>query len=296
MENIAYNKISPKLKETVPVLKKGEKIEFEVLGIYYDKGLKRHIMPNSRRVISTDRIWDPFKQEYVDIAFVTGQKPGMTGKTEFTFGEIRFTRTNQGRISITGGNRSQERMLEYLWLTNLNEANREKDYHIKPDSGYKFKVVNPKESAKVKVEKDRKMRLAKDAVDAMSEQKLREVAKGLQLMSVNQFSNVEEIVSELYKFAETDPDLILRADDDVSLTLIAFVQDAAENGVVYFDGARSCWKWKETKEVICPGVPGKSPEVSFKDFLVSDAGSPVLETLKQYLGKGEQNSEEEDED
>lgn len=296
MEYIAYNQISPELKKTVPVLEKGQKLEFEVLGIYYDKNVKRHIMPNSRRVISTDRIWDPYKKEYVDIAFVVGQKPGITSKTEYTFGEIRFTRTNRGRISITGGNRAQERMLEYLWLTNLNEANREKDYHIKPEAGYKFKLINPKETAKVKVEKDRKMRLAKDAVDAMSEQKLREVAKGLQLSGVTQFSNTEEIVSELYQFAETDPDLILRADDDVSLTLIAFVQDAAENGVVYYDGARSSWKWRETNEVICPGVPGKSPEVSFKDFLVSDAGNAVLETLKQYLGKDKQKSEEEDED
>lgn len=301
MENIEYNRISNTLKKTIPTLKKGQKLVFELLGIYYDEKLKRVIIPNSVRISSTDRIWDPGDKKdgsdarWVDIAFVTGQRPGVNGKTEYVFGELRFTRTGNGRITIIGGNKRDEQMLLFLWLTNYNASNKDKDYHVPlAPEGYKFKVLDPKTDAQKSVKKDKAIRAAKDVLDDMDSAQLLEIARGLQLARVNQFSDEEEILAELYKFAESDPELILRADQDVGIKLVAFIQTCVDKGVIGYDGGSASWRWSGSNEAICPSVPGKSPEVSFKDFLISEAGSEVLKTLEQYVNGAASKTEEDE--
>jgi len=94
--------ISKELYDSVPKLKPGERVVFKLLGVRYDKQLKRIVCPNSVRIPSIDRIWDKFSKEWVDMSLiesiVPNQDPASLRKDIITLRDIYFRREGRGEI------------------------------------------------------------------------------------------------------------------------------------------------------------------------------------------------------
>ena len=128
MQNKKYNNLSPKLRSFLPKLKPGEKIKFQLNGIYVDKITKKLVCPTSYSLVPTDRIFDPwagnkvskevneygYEGNYVDIAYIKREIPAPADSNRdsiIDFGHIECMRTNAGVIEIIGGRREMEQLL-----------------------------------------------------------------------------------------------------------------------------------------------------------------------------------------
>jgi hypothetical protein len=289
--------VSDKLLKSIPQLKRGEIATYELCNIRYDKKIQRHIIPASKQVLSTDRIFDPYanegKGDYVDISYIIGETPADPNSMRSTtlhLGEILFRRQNNGQIVIRGGDKRDEMLYIYLELCNWNERNADKPYHVKPLTGYIFKRQEPAKTATQKVAFNRTVRQAQDAIDEMSEAKLRRVAKGLLMAGITEFSGEDEIRANLIDIAAKNPDKILKLDEDTTIEVHASIADAIDAGHIQKDFVNNRWIWSESRDTICSIIPGKTPEDSIKDFIISNEdGKEFFQAISQLLGNGEED-------
>jgi hypothetical protein len=254
------------------------------------------VRPKARgtTVFPIDRIFDPYVKneegesvgDYVDIAYVTGTKPA-TAKEKATdiIGRIQFTYTSDGRIGIRGGNRTDELLFQFLYLTNQNRNTTGKAWSV-PGSGKKplFFIVEPSKTAKDKNDFRRKVRMAGEAIDKMPDSKLRDFAIGLDMKSINTFSGVEEIKDQLYKVAEKDPDKIIGLDKDASLKIKIDIKEAEKLGVIERDTNLGMMVWPDTKEPICTIPPGKDMYTVLTAYFLGK-GSEAYSIIKQLVEK-----------
>lgn len=283
--------VSEKLLKTIPQLKRGEIAVYELCSIRYDKKIQRHIIPASQMCLSTDRIFDPYagdQGEYVDINYIIGETPADPNSMRSTtihLGEILFRRQNNGQIVIRGGDKRHEMLYTFLELCSWNENNARKPFHVSPLSGYIFKRLEPSKTASQKVDFNRSVRAAQDAIDTMSESKLRRVAKGLMLKGINQFSDDDEIRILLIDIAAKTPDKILKLDEDTTIEVVAVVADAVDAGLIEKDFVNNRYAWCESKDTICSIIPGKTPEDSIRDFILTGSeGKEFFKSIRKLLG------------
>lgn len=289
--------ISKELQSKIPKLKPGEKVIFEILGIRYDAGLKKHIIRNSTGVPATDRIYDKWANggegDYVDISYVVSERPSGPNSTLATvkeLGTIMFTRDQAGRIIVRGGNKREEALYEYLYLSNYNASNAGKEWFIRPNSGFIFQQVKQAETSKSFLKRKRMIRQAEEAIDIMADSKLREVAKGLSL-NTDDFTDVDTIREILYKRANENPESVLKLDDDLMITYIALAKDAEKAGVIKKDISNSVWRWSDGDDIICVIVPGKSAEESIAQFFTLDKGQSVYNAINSQLNPSKKGKE-----
>lgn len=283
--------ISEKLLKQIPSLKRGETVTYELCSIRYDKKIQRHVIPASVLVLSTDRIFDPYSEEngsYVDISYIVGETPADPNSMRSTvlqMGEILFRRQNNGQIVIRGGDRREEMLYQYLELSNWNQSNAGKPWHISPLGGYTYKKLEPAKSATQKVAFNRSVRQAQDAIDTMAESKLRRVAKGLMLAGISEFSGEDEIRIALIEIAAKNPDKILKMDEDTSIEIQAIISDAIDAGLIEKDFVNNRFAWVESRDTICTIIPGKTPEDSIRDFiLTNEKGREFFQALQALVG------------
>lgn len=114
-----YNNLHEK---TIPTLKRGEIAIFKCVHFTYDEYgtpiYPTYIVPN------TDVVWDPVKEEYIDIAYITS--PPVVGRPE-SLGEIVFSSSEKGVISLSGDRAADVAMYQYLKLSNFNGTNLNRD-------------------------------------------------------------------------------------------------------------------------------------------------------------------------
>lgn len=198
------------------------------------------------------------------------------------FKSIIFSYNEGHEILIHGENPHDLEIFDYLFLCSWNGDNKGKPWHIKPSSSnYKFKMFDNKIEARLKVDKNKKVRYAQNAIDDLTEDERFEMAKAL-------FSNYkslspEEIIDKLYSQAEKDPAKIIGENTKVQLTMQGFVRSLQEADIIEF--TRNKWIYKDTGDKII-GKPVKSKDSEIEllsNFLLKEENSELLVNLQDLL-------------
>jgi len=275
-------------------IKDGGQITFEITGIRFDKELNRHVVPRRVGVPNTDRIRDPYTKTDIDIGYITGSKP--TGpdsqkETQIVLGDIVFFRDDMGRITFRKQYRNWE-LFRYLFFSNYNKSNVGKEWHYPPNliHGYRYYMIDRRKNASDKINFVTKRNQAQDLVQELTDNQLEGIAKGL--YHDYQMLSKEEIVNRLILKAESNPDYILRVNDDVDIKLKAFIKDAEKAGVIRKNERHKKWEYADTGDFICTIKPGMTPEDNLKNYFLSDSGKEVYDTLKATLSPKKQSKEE----
>lgn len=286
------NILSPELKARIKAAlpKQGQVVYFESL------------RPKARgtTAVSIDRIFDPwhgknddgeFVGDYVDIAYITGRNPGKGAgeKPTDTYGRIQFrNRPDGGRIAIRGGNRGDELMFEYLFLTNQNQSNSlgKAPWFVASEMRQPcFRTVQKSLDATQIVEKKRAIRQAGQIIDEMPDEKLREFAIGLDFKGINKFSSPDEIRVQLLKMADSDggAERILGLDKNVTVKMKVCMKDAERYSVIKRDSALGFFVWGNSGEPICVVPPGKNLFEFTINYFLTDKGKISYDMIKTLV-------------
>ena len=270
---VKYNDISDELKEIIrkALPQRGQTFTF------------MSVRPKARgtTVVPTDRIFDPWKNgtgEYVDIAYEIGQEPGKGP----IIGRIQFTRTEGGVIQIRGGDRRDENLFAYLFLTNQREGSVNEPWHVKGRQQI-FRLLKPAQTAAQKLEFERRIYMAMQDIDKMGDNTLRDFALGLDMKGINQFSSADEIRLKLYEIAKKDPDKVRALSHDKMFEIKVLVKEAEKFGVIKRDDQLQQYVWPDSGETVCVASPGKELREALIMFLLSINGQPTLELIQKLL-------------
>lgn len=284
-----FNKISQKLKESIPALKPGEVVTFQMLnGVPNpdpDENEKRKnpIVYGRVQVPTNDRIYDKWQLNsegkevggYVSIGavkFFDGDKP------EFIFhypgmGHHVF----MGKFSLTGGRIDDEELYEFLMLSNLNESNPNRDKSVPA----LFKVVNAISDSKASMSKVATLRKAINIAADITEEDARKLAASL---NWNDFKDWTVLKSEVEQFASRKPDEFLAAYDDPNAETKAILKSALDNKVIEYDMATGDVKMGASLLTNIASSPNILSDI-FAWQQTAKNGEQVLAGIKKQLGK-----------
>ena len=279
----------------MPRLSPGEKVRFQLNGLYYDKQTKRLVCPNSKALVPTDRIYDPWAEydektkeytgAYVDLAYILRERPAGDDSQRdslIELGRIEFKRSDAGVIEVIGGNLEKEKMYPFLFFNNRNAANAGKPWHVKPNGSYVYtlmdKGMKSKQTLKTELMKDK----AKDIVMKMSDEELDSAASGL-FPSTYARMEKEEKVLALRDIAIKDPKKIMDLSQNIDVQTTAFIEECLVAGIIEQDKNKQNFIWPDDKMVICTIKPGQTPHTSLKRFFMTPEGVEVLSALERQL-------------
>ena len=307
-ESKKYNNLSPKLLAHLPKLAPGEFIRFQLNNVKQDKITKKFICPQSARIKSVDRIYDPWAIEHVkgqgatkkvtyegdyrDIAYILREVPAPRDSAKDSIieeGEIIFHKTTAGTIEIRGGNREKEKMLLFLFFTNMNTSNIDKPWYVKPSGRGRFHTVSPSEDAKAKLNKELTIEQALNLITEMGEEEVKDLAQG---MFPKEYSKMglDAMILKLRDLAKEDPKKILNISSDVDVKSTAFIEKCLKADYIAIDQKKQKWIWKDDKAEICT-IKGSTPHNSLKRYFMTDEGVEVLAQLEKLL-EGSKEPEE----
>lgn len=258
-----FNKISDKLKEEIKkhAPKKGQVIYFEMV----KKRKKPNGLiqfPTSVRIPSKDTIYDPFTEEWVDIAFLSSEKGG-----DKDIREIVFYGSEAGRKAIRGDVPGDIKLFSYLFLCNYNKTAKGSIEKTRPNCGFLIEQVEPALTAKEKLKQKEIKRLAVEKVDEFPEYMLRDYAVGLKLPNITEWSDPDEIRLQLIEIAEKKPDTILNFDKDFGKKFEIYVSKLEQKGVIEHQSGK--WVWGDTQDVIFTHQVGENKVDALKKHIVS---------------------------
>jgi hypothetical protein len=124
----SYNNVSDELLATAK-LGRNETAIFVNLGNNADpSGIPLY---PTQGVSPTDSIYDPYKNEWVEIAYIT-RAVTKGDKKAIPFGTITFEASTKGLITLSGNKSSDVLLYEYLTLSNHNASNPNRDKAKRP--------------------------------------------------------------------------------------------------------------------------------------------------------------------
>ena len=296
-----YNNFSPKLRSFLPKLKPNQKVRFQLNGIHYDKITGKLVCPASYSLPEIDRIFDPwanpildektgkptgeYEGGYVDIAYIVREVPAPQDSNRDSIvemGKVVFYRTNAGVIEILGGRKEMEQMLSYLFFSNRNSANIDKEWYIKPTGKHIFSEIQTQKKAENTLKRELLIDQAKALITEMSTEEVTTAASGL---FPNTYGGLtpEERVLELRKIAASSPEKIIDLSKNVEVRTTAFIEECLKAGILELDKNKGRFVWPDDKTLICTVKAGSTPHNSLKRFFMTDNGEEVLNQLEKQL-------------
>ena len=292
-----YNNFSPELKSLLPKLKKGEKVRFQLERVHYDKITKKLVCPKSVTLAKVDRIYDPwaiktgkgavakYEGDYVDIAVVVRESPASQTSLRDTitdFGTIKFTNTFAGIIEIHGGNRSDEKMLPYLFFSNRNKSNIGKEYFIKADGKPIFKLLEPEKTATTDLTAELRIDKALAMITEMDDDTLNTAAAGLMPNKHQKLTKDQKILA-LRALAKNNATKILDLSSDVSVQTTALIEEFLKAKLICISVPKGEVQWFDSKERLCIIKPTQTAHNSLKRYFLTPEGNEVLKLLENLL-------------
>ena len=262
--------------ETIPVLKRTDIKVFQYLDIKPDPNNKgQFIMPSIAFMPKVDRIYDPKKDDYVDIANIKSLGIGGAPVIE----PIAFTKQTQGKLMLRGNKTGDREIFEYLMLSNYNKSNPNRDTSIKP----LFELIEPTRVAK---ESRSQRSLRRDAMNVAAELSASEVREFISSMNKDETRDISVLRDELETMAEKDPKQFIALSKDKNKSIQSNVKKAIDKKIIKFDKASSSFVWVGTGETIVQ-VPRSSKSSylqGFTNFVLSNKnGESVYEEIVKLL-------------
>jgi hypothetical protein len=259
-----------------PKLGRQEVKVFKYLGIKEDPLNKGEIiMPSVAYVPDVDRVFDPTKDDYVDIANIASL--GIGGKPVMS--PIAFEKRNQGKLLLRGDKTGDREVFQYLMLSNFNASNPNRDKSVNP----LFELVEPAKKAN-DARKERSLR--REAMNVAAELSASEVREFIASMNKDEKRDISILRDELENLAEKDPKQFISLSKDKNKSIQANIKKAIDSKIIKFDKTTNTFMWVSTGETIVQ-VPRSSKTSylqGFTNFVLSNKnGEVVYEEIVKLL-------------
>jgi len=117
-----FNNISDELLNKIPKLRRNKTVKYRVYGSYNPKTKKYNLL-TAIHIPSTDVIYDPGKDDWVNIAMV--ERVLADGKPQFI--DLWITDSTNNVIILNGNNNRHQKIYRYFELCNYNASNPNRD-------------------------------------------------------------------------------------------------------------------------------------------------------------------------
>lgn len=273
-----FNNISEELKP--PKLKKGDVVYYQYLGGEPNPDKEQKLRPvvykQSVKIKTRDRIYDPYKKEFVDIGVVAKvDKDNKVRCTNFAF----RARANNGLWGCTAGNAASEELYEFLELSNENESNPNRDPSVTPI----FKRIDVKKEIKERTKKRTELENAIIIGSAMTAGEMREFAAA---MAWNEAADIEVIEDQIKSFYHENPKEFLKMAAEPQTKDKALLKAAFTKGIVTYDVSTHKVLWGSSKVTVAvlERADGKNYLDLFHEWITkSQQGANVLASIKKQI-------------
>lgn len=288
-----FNNISDELKATIPVLKPGETVVFQMLNGVPNpepdekERTKTPVLYGKRQVQTNFRIFDPFQKNssgekkggYVDVGCVDQWDKDEPARFRFFVpGHGEFSQF-QGKFSLTGGNIRDTELFECLYLSNEREGNPHRDPSIEP----LFKMIDLKADSKASVGKVAILRKALELVKDMPEDKARQVMAALNQPS---YQDKEVLMAKIGELASSKPDVLIQVYESKETPLKALVKEALDTNVISHDLASGKVTMAGVEIHQMKGVTGEAFITEMATWLdTAENGKNVLNNIRSRMKK-----------
>jgi len=239
-----FNNISDKLKAQIPKLKKGERVQFQMLtGMPnaepdpIERAKQGEVLYGKVQLLTSFRIYDPYQKDskgvevggYVDVGCVdqwlgeTPSKfrlfiPGITGV-------VVHNKAFAGRFDLQGGVVADEELYEILWLSPEREGSpcQDSSYEIK------YRLIDETAAATGKINKFNSLKRVIDIVEDIEEEQARSIMAAL---NQPKYQDRDLLLINLKNYAMTNVDQFLKVYDSKETPLKSTVKKAIEEGVL----------------------------------------------------------------
>lgn len=271
-----FNDISPELVSNTK-LKPGQTAVYRVYGITPDPmNPGKWAVPSSKNVPPTDQIWDPIKEEYIEIAAVRSVSPD----GNHTFHDIYFFGNQGGHLILVGGRAADQEIHSYLTLCNYNGSNPNRD----TSKEIYFELVD--EAAKS--DKERKQRnLKREALNAAADLSPEDVRNYVAALGQDDSGKIEVLRNRLEELADNDPQSFLDLINNKQAVMKATLNRALNKGVILFDTEQSRFTWPngEVILVVSRTTAGDNIEELLGFCVASAKGEKVYQTIQSKAKK-----------
>lgn len=296
-----FNNISDRLKASIPALKPGQKVQFQLLtGMPNpepdprERAKQGEMLYGKRQLLTNFRIYDPYQKDsegnevggYVDVGCVdqwlgeTPSKfrlfiPGITGV-------VLHNRAFGGRFELSGDSVADRELFEALWLSPERKGSQSQD------SAYEviFELIDEKASTTTKVNKYDRLKRAIDIVNTIEEDAARSIMAAL---NQPKYQDKEVLMANLKNLAMNKPDEFLTVYDSKETPIKSTIKKAMEEKVLEYDLKTGDVKvgGATIATIKCSNMDGFL--TAFPDWINSaENGRDVLSNIENQMKKKEE--------
>lgn len=272
------NDVSEELKPKK--LQKGEVIIYQMLNghinpIKEERATRPYIFPFASEIPSTDRIYDPHKKDYVDIALVES----FDKEKNVIPRKIKVFGTTGGKFSCSAGIIADEEQYEYLEMTNYNKSNPNRDESVEP----LFERVDVIGTSKANRKKRNDLLEALKYAQALTDGEAKEFAASV---GWNETDPIDIIRDKIEEFAQTKPSDFIKTVEAKDREIKAVIKRGIDAGVINYDTQQHKITIASNNNTLI-----KMDRVEGVDYLTQAAddvmhnknGDKVLQTIKRLL-------------
>lgn len=253
---------------TLPILKKGETVQYRLLGLKKDeKG--QWMIPAAKNVPKDDHIFDPGAAKsgaYIDVGYEH---------------EIWFERRNLGMLRVTGGNKRNQELYQYLECCNYNASNEHRDTMINPI----FERIDAVKKATTKRQSREYLRDALNIANEMSDDEVKTLISSL---GKDEDRDIAVLRNEIEELAMKNPKSFITSSSNHQKQILATIKRAIDKKVIMYDSSQSRFVWGTNEEEILstPRVNLKKRMNAFMEYVINTKqGQVVYDSIEQQLKK-----------
>lgn len=299
-----FNDVSPEIKPAP--LKRGEVAMYRLLNGKLDYARRdesgKPVMTygKSIRIPTLDRIFDPGKNEFVDIGVVQEFTNNIVTRTKAYYATTGGDYINNGIFQFSGDSNSDVEFYEFFEMSNLNKSFKHRDTSIEP-------VFERVDTDKENKEKLNKVTARTEALIAFSNMSVAELRDFSAQMNWDELSEPLVLKTQVGSFADSDPENFLKILNDDQFALRALVKSALTKSVIGYDPVQHRIIWANTDQTVAKldRVDGKNHVDVFAEWLATSSnGSSVKSSIekkvrgvrKEEIAEKNSDGEQEDQD
>jgi hypothetical protein len=271
-----FNNISPDLLKNTK-LKPGEQAVYRVNGIQRNPmDPSKWAIPAAKNVPVSDQIWDPIKEEYIDIAAVRSVDP----QGNHSFHDLYFYGNQGGHMVLIGGKAVDQEIHSYFSLCNYNGSNPNRDV----SKEIIFELVDEG----VKSENERKQRnIKREALNAAADLSAEDVKNYTAALGQDDTRKVDILRNELETLADNNPKEFLDLIGNKQAVIKATINRALTKGVILFDSEQSRFTWPNGEVILTVSrTTGGDNVEELLGYCTSNAkGEKVYQTIQSKSKK-----------
>ena len=232
-----YNKFTKNLIRKIP---KGQIVTYRLLNLQpdpYNEG--RLQIPLYKGIPPTDEVYDEENDVFIPIAYIDK----VLADGEAQYGEIGFERGNGGCIFLRWNNAKDQKLYQYLELSNHNDSNP----YRSPAKTAWFEKIDTEADATLSRKERRVVLDALNKATNLDSGDLRHVGASLGF-KLN--TGEQELRDNVEDFAEYDPEKFLALVEQQTNRVEANVREAVDRKIIKHNKSSAKFVWEDTNKVI----------------------------------------------